>query len=66
MLDGHAAAQAEAWAAHCDSWAAASDRAIDTFALACARTYAKIAYEDPQPWKQRLAAAARDWARHRS
>ena len=66
MLGGHTAAQAEAWAAQCDSWAAAPDKAIDAFALACARLYAEIAYEDPQPWKQRLATAARDWARHRS
>jgi Ser/Thr protein kinase RdoA (MazF antagonist) len=66
MLGGHTTAQAESWAAQCDSWAAASDKAIDTFALACTRMYAEIAHEDPQPWKQRLAAAARDWARHRS
>ena len=65
ILGGHTAAQAEAWAAQCDSWPA-SDKAIDAFALACARLYAEIAHEDPQPWKQRFAAAARDWARHRS
>jgi hypothetical protein len=66
MLGGHTVTQAEAWAAQCDSWAAASDNAIDAFALACARLYADIAHEDPQPWKQRLATAARDWARYRS
>jgi hypothetical protein len=66
MLGGHAAAQAEAWAAHCDSWASASEKAIDAFALASARLYAEIACEDPQPWKRRLAAAAQEWARHRS
>jgi hypothetical protein len=66
MLGGHTAAQAEAWAAQCDSWPAASDRAIDAFALASARLYAEIAREDPQPWKQRLAAAARARARHRN
>ena len=51
---GHTAAEAEAWAACCDSWAAASDKAIDAFAIACSRLYAEIAREDPQPWKQRL------------
>jgi hypothetical protein len=66
MLGGHTAAQAEAWAAHCDSWAAASDKAIDAFALACVRLYAEIAHEDPRSWKQRFAAAAHEWARHRS
>jgi thiamine kinase-like enzyme len=66
MLGGHTAAQAEAWAAQCDSWTAASDKAIDAFALACARLYAEIAHEDLEPWKQRLAAAAQEWARHRS
>jgi RIO1 family len=66
MLGGHTAAQAEALAAQCDSWSAASDKAIDAFALASARLYAEIAHEEFQPWKQRYAAAARDWAQHRS
>jgi thiamine kinase-like enzyme len=66
MLDGHTAAEAEAWAAQCDSWAAAPGEAIDTFALACARLYGEIARADPQPWKQCLAAAGHDWARHRN
>ena len=66
MLDGHTAPQAESWAAQCDSWATASDKAIDAYALACARLYAEIAHENPQPWKQRFPAAAHEWARHRS
>jgi hypothetical protein len=66
MLSGHTETQAEAWAAQCDSWPTASDKAIDTFALGCARLYAEIADEDPQPWKQRLAAVAAEWARYRS
>ena len=49
-----------------DSWATASHKAIDAFALACARLYAEIAREDPQPWKRRLAAASVDWAQHRN
>ena len=63
MLGGHTAAQAEVWAAQCDSWAAA-DKAINAFAFASARFYAEIAQEDPQPWKQRLAMAAQNWAQH--
>jgi hypothetical protein len=66
MIGGHTAAEAEAWAAQCECWAVAPDRAIDAFALACARLYAEIAHEDPQPWKQHLAAAGHDWARHRN
>jgi len=66
MLDGHTAPQAEAWAQHCDSWATASDQAVSVFALACARLYAEIAREDPQPWKRHLAGVACEWARYRS
>jgi hypothetical protein len=66
MLGGHTAAQAEAWAAQCDSWATAPGRAIDAFAVACARLYAEIAREDPQPWKARLAVVAQQWARYRT
>ncbi len=66
ILAGHTAAQAEAWAARCDSWASAPHNAISAFALACACLYAEIAQQDPQPWKQRLAAAAQKWAQHRT
>jgi hypothetical protein len=47
MIGGHTAAEAEAWAAQCECWAVAPDKAIDAFALACARLYAEIAHEDP-------------------
>lgn len=65
ILGGHAAPEAEAWARQCASWASTPTRAIDVFAVACARLYAEIAREDPQPWKRRFAAAARDWAEYR-
>jgi len=32
---------------------------------ASARLYEEIARDDPQPFKQRLAAVAHDWACHR-
>jgi hypothetical protein len=47
-------------------WASAPDIAVSAFALACARLYAEIAQQDPQPWKQRLVAAAQKWAQHRT
>ncbi len=37
----------------------------DVFALASARLYNEIARNDPQPFKQRLAAVAYEWACHR-
>jgi len=33
--------------------------------LAGVRLYDEIARDNPQPFKQRLAAITRDWARHR-
>lgn len=36
--------------------------ALDTFTLASARLWQEIADNDPQPWKQRMARAAREWA----
>jgi hypothetical protein len=66
MLGGHTAAQAEAWAAQCPSWGKTPSEAINVFAIACARLYDEIASEDPQPWKKRFAAVARDWAEYRS
>jgi len=49
MLGGHTAAQAEAWAQQCTSWGKTPDKAINVFAIACARLYEEIAREDPQP-----------------
>jgi hypothetical protein len=66
MLGGHTAAHAEAWAAQCPSWDKTPREAINVFAIACARLYDEIAREDPQPWKQRFAAVAHDWAEYRS
>jgi hypothetical protein len=42
------------------------DKAINVFAIACARLYDEIAREDPQPWKKGFAAVAQDWAEYRS
>ena len=58
MAAGHSASQAEALAATCPGWEHAPSAAIDVFALASARLYNEIARNDPQPFKQRLAAVA--------
>ena len=65
MAAGHSASQAEALAARCPGWQQTPDAAIDVFALASARLYDEIARQDPQPFKQRLAAVAHGWACHR-
>jgi hypothetical protein len=48
----------------CPSWQQAPD-AIDVFALASAGLYDETARNDPQPFKQRLAAVSDEWACHR-
>ncbi len=62
---GHTAAEAEAWARHGPSWSSASEQAICAFAKASVRVWDEIAQADPTPWKQQLAAAAREWLIHR-
>ena len=66
MAAGHNASQAEALATRCPGWQQAPSAAIDVFALASSRLYDEIARNDPQPFKQRLAAVTRDWAYHRA
>ena len=65
MAAGHSASQAEALAPMCPGWQRAPSAALDVFALASARLYGEIARDDPQPFKQRLAAVAHEWACHR-
>ncbi len=65
MTAGHNAAQAEALASTCAGWQQAPAAAIDVFALASTRLYDEIARNDPQPFKQNLSAAAREWVRYR-
>lgn len=59
---GHTVAQAETWARRSDAWHTAPDASLDAFALASARMWDDIASADPQPWKTRMATAAREWA----
>ena len=65
MAAGHSASQAEALVTKCPGWQAALSAAIDVFALASARLYDEIVRNDPQSFKQRLAAVTHDWACHR-
>ena len=60
MAAGHSASQAEALASTCPGWQHAQSAAIDIFALASARLYNESARNDPQPFKQRLAAVAHE------
>ena len=64
MAAGHSVGQAEALAAQCPCCQQAPSTAIDIFALASARLYDEITFNDDQPFKQRLAAVAHDWACH--
>ncbi|WP_424183867.1 phosphotransferase family protein [Actinokineospora sp. G85] len=59
---GHTAAEAEQWVARTRAWADAPRAALDVFARANVDMWADIAASDPQPWKQRMADAARQWA----
>ena len=65
IAEGHTPAAAETWAQQIPSFAAASRPSIDAFTTASRRLWEQIAYDDPQPWKLRLHAAAQVWAGHR-
>ena len=64
-MAAHSASQAEALASTCPGWQHAPSAAIDVFALASTQLYNEIARNDPQLFKQRLAAVAYEWACHR-
>jgi hypothetical protein len=63
---GHPPADAEAWAQQSPAWTTAPRKAIDTFTQANSRLWEQIARDDPQHWKKKTAAAARQLADHRS
>jgi hypothetical protein len=66
IAGGHTAEQAESRAGELAVWERAPQKAVDAFALACARLWEEIAGADPDPWTARMAAAARTWAGHRT
>jgi hypothetical protein len=66
IAGGLTVSRAELWAAELPVWAEAPREGVDAFALASARLWREIANADPDPWTQRMEAAAGAWARHRS
>ncbi|MCX2967359.1 MULTISPECIES: aminoglycoside phosphotransferase [Streptomyces] len=65
IAGGHTADQAELWAGALPAWEDAPRAAVNAFARASARLWREIAGADPDPWTQRVEAAAGTWARHR-
>lgn len=62
MAAGHTAADAEEWVQQVPAWHTAPEGAIATFARAYARMWQNIEDNNPQPWIQAMASAAREWA----
>jgi Ser/Thr protein kinase RdoA (MazF antagonist) len=58
---GHTPDSAEAWAQRCPALATASAQAITVFAQATSRVWDETERNEPVPWKQRMAQAARAW-----
>jgi len=65
IAQGHTVHEAEGWARQSPAWPTSPSEAIDTFTSANSRLWEDIATADPEPWKQRLAAAAQEWSQHR-
>ncbi|MET0133244.1 MAG: hypothetical protein ABW215_06590 [Kibdelosporangium sp.] len=59
---GHSASDAEGWVRQVPAWHTAPEGALAVFARACARMWQDIADQNPQPWVQGMARAAREWA----
>jgi hypothetical protein len=59
---GHTVVQAEQWVSRTRAWASGTRPALDVFARANVDMWADIANADPEPWKQRMAYAAKQWA----
>jgi hypothetical protein len=65
IAEGHTPLAAETWARSCRTWDEADPTALNAFAATQAMLWEQIADADPQPWKQRLQAAAHAWRDHR-
>ncbi|HEY3472067.1 MAG TPA: aminoglycoside phosphotransferase [Amycolatopsis sp.] len=64
IAEGHTPV-AEAWAQRLLARSHASPAGLDAFVAVNARLWARIADEDPQPWKLALRDAAARWQSHR-
>ena len=65
IAEGHTPARAEAWAWAHTHLAGVDPNALDVFTAVNRRLWRSIADDNPQPWKQRVAAAAHHWYQHR-
>jgi hypothetical protein len=66
VASGHSPRSAEAWAAQVPAWHAAPRDSLNAFARVQATMWDGIAQDGPEPWTQRMAGAARQWAENRS
>ncbi|MDI3424118.1 aminoglycoside phosphotransferase [Streptomyces luteolus] len=66
IADGHTPEAAEHWAARIPAFRTAPTIGLNAFASANEQLWAGIAADDPDPWTQRVHAAAKQWTAHRT
>lgn len=62
---GHSPGEAEGWVKQCAAWEEADPEAVGAFSRAVVRMYQRFAEMDPQPWRDAMTDAAREWAAYR-
>lgn len=65
IAEGHTPATAEAWAHELPGWHHVPHAGLDVFAAVNAGLWARIAENDPQPWKLALREAGSQWQTYR-
>lgn len=65
VASGHSPQSAEVWAAQLPAWRSAPRDGLNAFAGTQAALWDGIVQDGPEPWTERLADAARQWAEHR-
>lgn len=65
IAEGHTPAEAETWVTQVAAWQMAPADGLDVFSQAQAHMWDDIAQDDPDPWAERIANAAAQWATHR-
>ncbi|MDX6346956.1 MAG: hypothetical protein QOF84_1746 [Streptomyces sp.] len=58
---GHLPGEAEAWEERIPAWRSEPADGVEVFAEANARIWEEIAEADPDPWTDRMVAAAQRW-----
>ncbi|MDQ8704874.1 aminoglycoside phosphotransferase [Streptomyces sp. LHD-70] len=66
IADGHTPETAEHWAARIPAFRTAPAVGVNAFASANEQLWSGIAADDPDPWTQRVHAAAKQWTAHRT